>query len=84
MSEIDFPGEIHEIRKICFSTYTVAERINDAVNNLNVLLRLSCKNFQGFWTEQCRSKYPGYIPQLYVRLVICCCNSFIVITECYC
>jgi len=78
MSETDCPGEVHEIRTICFSKCIVAERINDAVNNLKLQLRSSCKNFQDFWAEEYRSKYPGFIPQLYVRLVICCCNSFIV------
>jgi hypothetical protein len=43
---------------------------NDAVNNLKFQLRLSRKNFQGYWAEEDRSKYPGYISQLHVKPVI--------------
>jgi hypothetical protein len=60
MSEIDRPGEVREIITIRFSTYTDAESKNDALNNLKVRLRSICRNFQDFWTQEYRNKYPVY------------------------
>lgn len=56
------------------SVHAPSLNYNEAVHNLKVQLRSICKNFQYFWAEEYRSKYPGCIPQLYVRLVICCCT----------